>query len=166
MSTTNAKKHRVEPGPLQLSLNPDDGSLLTAPLSRVLIAATDGLYTDLYNMGHGELEVNTIKNADDDDPDTSQGGSASLEKKKMSSMSFAKRRHELSTRLAIHGKAITHVAALTAALNSTEMAKTTIVSTKALKHARTAWVQADEAQDALYFFHAQLFPDRMMYLEL
>mmetsp|Transcript_31029 Transcript_31029/g.47322 ORF Transcript_31029/g.47322 Transcript_31029/m.47322 type:complete len:833 (+) Transcript_31029:154-2652(+) len=162
MSTTNSKKPRVEPRPLQLSLNPEDGSLLTAPLSRVLIAATDGLYTDLYNMGHGELEVNTTKNAEDDadNADNNTSGGVKKVKMKMSGMSFTKRRHELSTRLAIHGKAITHVAALTAALHSTELAQATVVSTKALQHARTAWVQADEAQDALYFFHAQLFPAR------
>lgn len=139
-------------------MNPEDGSLLTAPLSRVLIAATDGLYTDLSYMVHGELQVTTAKAADDDDPDAPP--TLTLKKDKMSNLSFAQRRHELSWRLARHGKALTHVAALTAAVHSTEMAKATIVSTKALKHARTAWVQADEAQDALYFFHAQLFPAR------
>jgi hypothetical protein len=107
---------------------------------------------------HGELQVTTAKAADDEDPDAPP--TLSLRKDKMSNLSFAQRRHELSWRLARHGKALTHVAALTAAVHSTEMAKATIVSTKALKHARTAWVQADEAQDALYFFHAQLFPAR------
>mmetsp|Transcript_1074 Transcript_1074/g.1370 ORF Transcript_1074/g.1370 Transcript_1074/m.1370 type:complete len:828 (-) Transcript_1074:263-2746(-) len=160
MSTLSSKKKKIESRRLELSLNPEDGSLLTAPLSRVLIAATDGLYTDLYNMGHGELEVNTIKNAEDDDPETSQGANASREKRQMISMTFPERRYELSTRLAIHGKAISQVSALTGALFSTEMARSTIVSTRALKHARTAWIQADEAQDALYFFHAQLFPAR------
>jgi hypothetical protein len=157
MSKAKNEEQR-EPQRLELSLNPEDGSLLTAPLSRVLIAATDGLYTDLSNMVHGELQVTTAKAADDDDPDAPP--TLTLKKDKMSNLSFAQRRHELSWRLARHGKALTHVAALTAAVHSTEMAKATIVSTKALKHARTAWVQADEAQDALYFFHAQLFPAR------
>ncbi|KAI2505864.1 hypothetical protein MHU86_8560 [Fragilaria crotonensis] len=156
--STSKKEVKLEPQRLELSLNPEDGSLLTAPLSRVLIAATDGLYTDLSNMVNGELQVTTAKPADDDDP---EGPPAlTLKKEKMSNLSFSQRRHELSWRLARHGKALTHVAALTAALYSTEMAQATIVSTKALKHARTAWVQADEAQDALYFFHAQLFPAR------
>ena len=157
MSTTK-KEVKLEPQRLELSLNPEDGSLLTAPLSRVLIAAIDGLYTDLSNMVNGELQVTTAKAADDDDPDGPPA--LTLKKEKMSNLSFSQRRHELSWRLARHGKALTHVAALTAALHSTEMAQATIVSTKALKHARTAWVQADEAQDALYFFHAQLFPAR------
>jgi hypothetical protein len=157
MSSTK-KQAQLEPQRLELSLNPEDGSLLTAPLSRVLIAATDGLYTDLSNMAHGELQVTTAKAADDDDPEAPPV--LTLKKEKMSNLSFAQRRHELSWRLARHGKALTHVAALTAAVHSTEMAKATVVSTKALKHARTAWVQADEAQDALYFFHAQLFPAR------
>jgi hypothetical protein len=151
-SPRRSKQEEIEPRRLELSLNPEDGSLLTAPLSRVLISATDGLYTDLSNIAHGELEVPTAS----DDPEAPP----SLKKEKMSNLSFAQRRHELSWRLAQHGKALMHVAALTAAVHSTEMAKATVVSTKALKHARTAWVQADEAQDALYFFHAQLFPAR------
>lgn len=158
MSGSPKKKDKaVEPRQLELSLNPEDGSLLTAPLSRVLIAATDGLYTDLFDMAHGELDVTKGKVGDDDDPDQA---AATTTQVKMSNLSFAQRRHELSWRLAQHAKALMHVASLTAALHSTELAKATVVSTKALKHTRTAWVQADEAQDALYFFHAQLFPAR------
>jgi hypothetical protein len=124
----------------------------------VLIAATDGLYSDLFNMAHGELDVTTAKTMEDDDPDVLQG--PATKKDKLSNLSFAQRRHELSWRLAMHGKALAQVAALTAAAQSTELAQAARVSTKALQHARTAWVQADEAQDALYFFHAQLFPAR------
>jgi hypothetical protein len=69
---------------------------------------------------------------------------------------------QLAWRLTSHGKTVTHhVAALTAAAASADLAiATRVLSTKALQHARTAWVQADEAQDALYSFHAQLFPIR------
>ena len=85
----------------------------------------------------------------------------------MSNLSFAQRRHELSYRLASHSKAITHVAALTASNhshgsdgNSANLAKIVDVSTKALTHARTAWIQNDECQDALFFFHGRLFSIR------
>jgi hypothetical protein len=81
-------------------------------------------------------------------------------RERLSNLSFAQRRHELAWRLQQHGKSLQHVAALTAAAASTDLAQAVAISTTALQHARTAWVQADEAQDALYFFHAQLFPAR------
>lgn len=140
----------VTPCRLELSLNPEDGSLLTASLSTVLLSATDGLHTDLFQMAHGEVDV-----AQD------EHGAPQTKKEKMSNLAFAQRRHELAWRLAQHSRGLTHVAALTAAAaSSPEFAQATRISTKALQHARTAWVQADEAQDALYFFHAQLFPIR------
>jgi hypothetical protein len=157
----------IVPRCLELSLDPVDGSLLTAPLLSVLMAATDGLYNDLYQMSHGELEIGGPPPGDEADPD--EGGAAAapeetaaavVRKEKMSSLSFAQRRHELSWRMASHGKVLTQVAALTAAAANADLSTVTRVSTRALKHARTAWVQADEAQDALYFFHAQLFPAR------
>lgn len=151
-----SRSERSAPRRLELSLSPEDGSLLTSPLSTVLLSATDGLYTDLYQMAHGELDVTTTKLAEEDDPDAP----TSLKKEKMSNLSFAQRRHELGWRLTQHGKSLTQVAALAAACSSTDFAQATVVSTKALQHARTAWVQADEAQDALFFFHAQLFPAR------
>ena len=145
----------VTPCRLELSLNPQDGSLFTAPLLTVLLSATDGLYTDLYQMAHGEIDV-AHPNENED-----EYGAPQSRKEKMSSLSFAQRRHELAWRLAQHSRALTHVAALTAAsASSPEFSQATHISTKALQHARTAWVQADEAQDALYFFHAQLFPAR------
>ena len=164
-------KQPIEPKRLELSVNQEDGSLLTAPLSSVLLAATDGLYTDLYNAAHGELDVTTAaqqgEGEDDNDAAAAAADAAasgaiatSTKKERMSNLSFAQRRHELAWRLVQHGKGLTHVAALTAANASTDFATATRVSTKALQHARTAWVQADEAQDALYFFHAQLFPAR------
>lgn len=156
-------KQPIEPKRLELSVNQEDGSLLTAPLSTVLLAATDGLYTDLYNAAHGEFDVTTAAQqgeGDDDDAPAAVATVTTTKKERMSNLSFAQRRHELAWRLVQHGKGLTHVAALTAANASTDFSTATRVSTKALQHARTAWVQADEAQDALYFFHAQLFPAR------
>ena len=150
-----SREHEEEATPcrVEFSLNPEDGSLLTVPLSTVLLSATDGLYTDLYQMAHGEIDV---AHANED-----ESGAPLTKKEKMSNLSFAQRRHELAWRLAQHAKALSHVAGLTAAsASSSEFTESTRVSTRALQHARTAWVQADEAQDALYFFHAQLFPAR------
>ena len=126
---------------LELSLNPEDGSLQTAPLLHVLLAATDDLHRDLYSAAHGELLVSA-----DEGP----------QNERLSNLSFAQRRHELAWRLAQHTKGLTHVAALTAHASVTH----TPPARTALQHARQAWLQADEAQDALYFFHAQLFPAR------
>lgn len=167
----------VTPQRLELSLNPQDGSLLTSPLLSVVLSCTDGLYSDLYNMAHGELEVTTAQQKEEDDEDNNNGATATTapapspsdpfgatpitaRKERMSNLSFAQRRHEMAWRLAQHGKTLTHLAAVTAAAASSDIGTTVKVSTKALQHARTAWVQADEAQDALYFFHAQLFPAR------
>lgn len=152
-------KQDIEPKRLELSVHPEDGSLLTAPLSTVLLASTDGLYSDLYNVAHGELEVTTAAAQGEGDEEEANAA-ATTKKEKMANLSFAQRRHELAWRLVQHGKGLTHVAALTAANATTDFSRATRVSTRALQHARTAWVQADEAQDALYFFHAQLFPAR------
>lgn len=153
MSGKDEHDEEATPSRLELSLNQENGSLMTAPLSTVLLSATDGLYSDLYQMAHSEIEV--AKPTEEND------GGAPLSKEKMANLSFAQRRHELAWRLAQHAKALSHVSALTAAsASSRDFSKSTKVSTKALQHARTAWVQADEAQDALYFFHAQLFPAR------
>jgi hypothetical protein len=156
---------------MELSINPEDGSLQTAPLSLVLLAATDALYSDLYNMAQGELDVITTSTAalpqgddveNEEDVPQEQLPAATVQRKKerMPNLSFAQRRHELAWRLASNGKSLQQVAALTAAAASTDLGPAVQVSTTALQHTRTAWVQADEAQDALYFFHAQLFPAR------
>ena len=166
-SSSNTVEEGVVPRRLELSLNPEDGSLLTAPLLSVLMAASDGLYSDLYKMAHGELQVTSalpVAGAEEGDLQQQEEEiphqTSERRRDKMSNLSFAQRRHELAWRLMSHGKALAHVSALTAAAASTDLANATKVSTKALQHARTAWVQADEAQDALYFFHAQLFPAR------
>lgn len=154
LDSTDSHEEEATPCRLELSLNPEDGSLQTAPLSTVLLSATDALYSDLYTMAHGEIEVAHAN-------EENESGAPRLAKEKMSNLSFAQRRHELAWRLAQHSKALSHVAGLTvASASSKDFAQSTRVSTKALQHARTAWVQADEAQDALYFFHAQLFPAR------
>jgi hypothetical protein len=153
-------KQNVEPKRLELSVNPENGALLTAPLSTVLLASTDGLYNDLYNAAHGEFDVSTAAQQGEGDEDDAAAAAPTTKKERMSNLSFAQRRHELAWRLVQHGKGLTHVAALTAANASTDFSRAIQVSTTALQHARTAWVQADEAQDAMYFFHAQLFPAR------
>ncbi len=159
-SKTTNNEEEATPCPIELSLNPEDGSLLTAPLSTVLLSATDGLYSDLYKMAHGEIDV--AQDAKEDVlSENNQVSGGLARKEKMANLSFAQRRHQLAWRLAQHSKALSHVSGLTAASASTpDFAQATKVSTRALQHARTAWVQADEAQDALYFFHAQLFPAR------
>ena len=152
-----SNEEEATPCRVELSLNPENGSLMTAPLSTVLLTATDGLYSDLYKMAHGEIDVAHAK----EDLMSENHASGLTRKEKMANLSFAQRRHQLAWRLAQHSKALSHVAGLTAAsASSPDFAQATKVSTKALQHARTAWVQADEAQDALYFFHAQLFPAR------
>lgn len=165
--STNANEPALKPRRLELSLDPTDGSLRTAPLTHVILAATDALYTDLYNMAHGELVVTAAVagGTDEDHPheeENNHNNPANIQTKKerMSNLSFAQRRHELAWRLARHGKALQQVAALTAAAATTELSAATAASSTALQHARTAWVQADEAQDALFFFHARLFPGR------
>ncbi|KAL7580939.1 hypothetical protein ACA910_005756 [Epithemia clementina (nom. ined.)] len=166
------QSNAIEPRPLELSLNPVNGSLLTVPLSQVLLATTDALYQDLYNMTHGELDVTTsaqseggadLMNSQEEESNHhhhSHNAHPTTRRERMSNLSFAQRRHELAWRLTQHGRAVQHVAALTAANASSEFAKQVQVSSTALQHTRTAWVQADEAQDAMYFFHAQLFPAR------
>mmetsp|Transcript_2192 Transcript_2192/g.2533 ORF Transcript_2192/g.2533 Transcript_2192/m.2533 type:complete len:176 (+) Transcript_2192:2-529(+) len=101
-----------------------------------------------------------------------------VRKDKMSNLSFVQRRHELSYRIASHSRALTHVSALCLSANnnnntnynysgmgntetsSSNLSKFVNVSTKALTHSRTAWIQNDECQDAMYFFHSNLFSMR------
>ena len=158
----NTEKSEIQPRRLELSLNPEDGSLLTVPLTNVLLTATDGLFQELYQMTHGELDVITATQA----PEADEEGAASAptatnqERKRLSDLSFAERRHEIAWRLAQHARGLQHVAGLCAVAASSNLSEQVRVSSTALQHSRTAWVQADEAQDALYFFHAQLFPIR------
>eukprot|EP00980_Cylindrotheca_fusiformis_P012669 scaffold3103_cov136-Cylindrotheca_fusiformis.AAC.7 len=118
-------------------------------------------------MAHGEVEVTSslpVAGAEDEENEEQQqqqqATTSTNRRERMNNLSFAQRRHELAWRIMSHSRAMTHVAALTAAAASADLGPATQVSTRALQHARTAWVQADEAQDALYFFHAQLFPSR------
>jgi hypothetical protein len=174
---------------LELTLNPEDGSLQTVPLYQVVLAGMDAVYADLYNMAQGELDVYTTTTTngsgnaavamnDVEDVEASSEShhaqqqqqphslplvpAANLQHKKerMTNLSFAQRRHELSWRVSQGMKCIQQIAALTAASVSTDLGTIVDTSTRALQHTRTAWVQADEAQDAMYFFHAQLFPAR------
>jgi hypothetical protein len=165
LDATPPSGSNVSPRRLELILNPEDGSLQTAPLLNVILATTDSLHQDLYNMAHGDIHVTSAQpppGAEDNDEDGDafmaepQGRS-----EKMSNLSFAQRRHELGWRLASHARAVQHVASLCAAAATSEFSQATEISTRSLQHARTAWVQADEAQDALYFFHARLFPSRL-----
>lgn len=153
---SSSKREPIQPRRLELSVNPEDGSLSAAPLLHVLLASTDALYNDLYNMAEGELDVTTAR----DHEEENAAPTPATKKERMSNLSFAQRRHELQSRLHQHGKALQHVAALTAAQASSDLSSIISVSSRALQHARSAWMQADEAQDALYFFHAQLFPSR------
>eukprot|EP00529_Nitzschia_sp_RCC80_P003920 CAMPEP_0113491232 /NCGR_PEP_ID=MMETSP0014_2-20120614/27452_1 /TAXON_ID=2857 /ORGANISM="Nitzschia sp." /LENGTH=1050 /DNA_ID=CAMNT_0000385021 /DNA_START=51 /DNA_END=3203 /DNA_ORIENTATION=+ /assembly_acc=CAM_ASM_000159 len=107
---------------------------------------------------------------------TNQAATTTTSAKNMASLNFAQRRHEASWRLASHQRAVANVAALAAASSSggggltggaagpagigATLGQTTSVSTKALQHARKAWVSADVAQDSLFFSHANLFPSR------
>ena len=163
------QNQKVQPQKLELILNPEDGSLQTAPLLSVVTACTDSLYRDIYDMAHGELQIISggggPSSALDGIPDDPASASTNVRRMdKMANLSFVARRHELSYRLASHTRALTHVAALTASnhngtneIESANLAKFVDVSTKALTHARTAWIQNDECQDALYFFHGRLF---------
>jgi hypothetical protein len=178
------QNQKVQPQKLELILNPEDGSLQTAPLLYVVTACTDSLYRDIYDMAHGDVQIigGGGSGGSGVGPSSLEGGGgddAARRKDKMSNLSFAARRHELSYRLASHSKALTHVAALTASNNNNNgngnnnsgntynniysdgetanLARFVDVSTKALTHARTAWIQNDECQDAMYFFHGRLF---------
>jgi hypothetical protein len=160
----SANKEDIQPRRLEISLNPENGSLLTAPLSQVLLTTTDGLYRDLYQMAHGELAVVTTAaaaaDATEEESALNHNAAVSTRQERLSNLSFAQRRHEIAWRLAQHGRGLQHAAALCAAAASSDLSTHVRTASKALQHSRTAWVQADEAQDALYFFHAQLFPVR------
>lgn len=166
---TAPKPAREAPRRLDLSVDPSDGSLLVAPLTQVLLASTDALYSDLYNMAHGELEVVTTAAgtsqtggpSDDQEPSETAVDDAHTKKSdRLSNLSFAQRRHELAWRLFQHTRGLGHVAALTASNASTKLAASVRLCSRTLQHVHSHWRQADEAQDALYFHHGQLFAAR------
>ena len=168
----------------------EDGSLATAPLSTVINAATNEAYQDFYNLIHAEIPIvsasgdslqptNTASakspGKEDATATTNNNNSTSNEvkKKRMSALSFAQRRHELTRRLFLHTKSISHIYALAssslpnshAALHLKtkpfpRLGATVSTSSDALKYVREAWVSADEAQDALYYHHDGLWRSR------
>lgn len=165
---------------LELSVNPADGSLLTAPLSLLINTATDALYNDLHSMATGEPLTLYLPSAEDSQlPFT-------VKSEAMSSLSFQQRRHILASRIARHIQSFCHVSALvasnlplsgaaskTALMEShpniyamaqipaeNELSQITQVASQALEHVRTSWVSADTAQDALYFHHDSLWKIR------
>lgn len=196
-SESNPLHHANNNNPtIQLSVSAEDGSLLTASLSTVIAAVCDELYDDIYNMTHGEIPV-AINQEDTSNLDTSThspnpsnpstGGppnAASMppgfpnflsqqnnfQMQKMSSLSFAQRRHELGMRIARHSRKLFHLSALVSSyLDNNENSKNNgyskaadcvRVASESLKHVRNAWIRADEAQDALYFSHGGLWRER------
>lgn len=102
-----------------------------------------------------------------------EGNETQTTKKKMSALSFAQRRHELSRRLLLHTKSLSHTYALCA--SSLPNSHSALVKSKtsyprlgasvaaasdALEFVRGAWNAQDEVQDALYFHHDGLWRSR------
>jgi len=149
---SSSRKEDLEPRRLELPLDPIDGSLQTVPLSQVILATTDALYNDLYNMSQGEVNVTVARE------DGNTGEAADQKQDRLSSLSFAQRRHEISWRLAQHYSRVENVAALTATQG---LGDVTSISSQALQWTRSGNTHADVAQDALFFdVHAKLFPAR------
>lgn len=150
---------KIDPQRLELSLN-EDGSLQASTLSQVILAVTDALYNDIYSMVQGEIDVALPSAPVEDDtatPEQHPETSHLRKSERMANLSFVQRRHELAWRLAANAKRVQMASAVAAAT----IGPTVRVCTTALQHTRTAWIQADEAQDALYFFHNQfLFAGR------
>lgn len=175
---------------LELSVNPNDGSLLTAPLSLIINSATDALYNDLHNMANGQPLTLFIPSGEDSTTSTKDNnGKMSYTRKSeaMSSLPYQQRRHILASRISRHIQSLSHVSSLVASNlpNSATVSKyagrassqpniyalaqippenelSQIVQTasQALEHVRTSWVSADTAQDAMYFHHDSLWKIR------
>jgi len=166
---------------LELSVAPNDGSLLTAPLSLILNTATDCLYNDLNAMVAGDPLTFFLPSTSGDDNNVPY----TTKSEAMASLSFQQRRHILASRIARRVKSLSHVSALvacnlpTSATSSSttdqrypnlytmsqipsenELNQITQISSNALEHVRTSWVSADIAQDALYFAHDSLWKIR------
>lgn len=181
----NSSEEKVQPqSRLELSVNPSDGALLTAPLSLVINNATDALYNDLQNMATGQPLTLYLPSADDRDKKIRLPYTEKSEA--MSSLSFQQRRHVLASRVARHVQSLSHVSALVASnlptsgtissLDSSsrppniyalaqippenEVSQIIQCASQALEHVRTSWVSADTAQDALYFHHDSLWKIR------
>ena len=235
-STNTTKTPKIQPQTrLDLSINQNDGTLLTAPLSLIINAATDSLYNDLHAMtndvltlaipttstsssttttaaaddigGNNVLSTNNNNNINSSSTARVSSQRFTTKQETMSNMSFQQRRHILASTLAKHIKSISHISALVASNlftsgsssiqttihdnthnDSTDMNKTNnqtskqqpqinlytmaqtppenelssiaITTSNALNHIRSSWVNADEAQDALYFHHDTLWKVR------
>lgn len=118
--TSKQKKSSVS-SQLRLELSVcQDGSLVTAPLSTILNAASESLYRDLYKMTNEELTmvVPSDHSSSNNNPANSSTSTTSTRlttrKGKMSSLSFLERRVKLGSNLARHSESISHITALVA----------------------------------------------------
>jgi len=143
-----------------LSQSPTNGALLTVPLRSVIAAMTHTLYQDLYNMTTGAEELRTFASSADETP-KSPGKET---QKIMTMLSFAARRHELSLRLHRHARAAAHSTALVSAYSSLLSSDNSNIVQTCSNAFSEAFVQtrfgADEAQDALFFHHNELWKVR------
>ena len=71
----------------------------------------------------------------------------------MSSLPFSQRRFELCSRIARHSQSIKHLCALLS-YDSTNVVQD---CSSAFEHVHSNWIQADEAQDALFVAYSKLF---------
>ncbi len=104
---------------LELSVNPTDGSLLTAPLSLVINTVTDALFNDLHNMTTGQPLELFIPSAEESNTgtegkDDNQKMSYTKKSEAMSSLPYQQRRHILASRIARHIQSFSHVSSLVA----------------------------------------------------
>ncbi|KAL7483356.1 hypothetical protein ACHAW6_009007 [Cyclotella cf. meneghiniana] len=186
-----AKPHGLPSLPLSQT---ETGALATAPLSTVINAATNELYQDFYHLVHSDITIVSVSGGGDapvssgakspsgktDEPPptatpTNPNEPQQISRKlRMSALSFAQRRHELSRRLLLHTKSISHTYALCASslpnshaalLRSRRgtfprLGASVAASSDALSYVRGAWNAQDEVQDALYFHHDGLWRSR------
>ena len=133
-STRNDKSEKKSSSRLEgLTVSPMDGTLICSPLSAIVNAVTEGLYDEL------KARSETLQ-----------------------SLSFAQRHFELSQCMAQHLKRVAHVTALTEYTTSPNNHWEAILESvqQTLRHVRVSWGAADEAQDALFFHHADLWKAR------
>jgi hypothetical protein len=162
------KKDKIKPQTrLDLSVNPSDGTLLTAPLSLIINTATDALYHDLHTMTNGVITLTAPSNnatkasaanaaaaASSNDPSAANAAGATNDasalssarasslfttnQESMSNMSFIQRRHVLASTLAKHIQSISHISALVAANLFTSGTASTNSSTSTTTAANTS----------------------------
>jgi hypothetical protein len=104
---------------LDLSVNPTDGSLLTAPLSLIINTATDALYNDLQNMATGQPLTLFIPAAEDANASAEKKDNSDMaytqKSEPMASLPYQQRRHILASRIARHIQSLSHISSLVAA---------------------------------------------------